>query len=167
MNNFSKKYYISIRLLFHNLIFIVIYFFYSIGLFFVNNQKIGFFCAIIFIVLFFDTFIYSLKNIRLFFNKRPAIEITKSYLINHLNNTKIHWYDIKKISLIGVRGYDILKLDLYNKERYVSQIDNLFQKIFYKIDSKNISVRIVLDFIKDDSYEIFEFIENHWKKKTS
>lgn len=69
MEDFSKKYYISIRLLFHNLIFIAIYLFYSIGLFLVNNQKIGFFCAIIFIVLFFDTFIYSIKNIRRFFKK--------------------------------------------------------------------------------------------------
>lgn len=165
MEDVSKKYYISIRLLLHNLMFIASYLFTSFGLFFVNNQKTGFFCAIIFIVLFFDTFIFSIKNIERFFKKQPAIEITKSYLINHLNNTKIHWYNIKKISIAGGRGVDLLKLDIYNKERYVSQVDNLFDKIFLKLDSKNISVRIVLDHLKGDNSEIYEFIEKHWRKK--
>lgn len=69
--------------------------------------------------------------------------------------------------MVGARGYDILKLGIYNKQRYVSQIDNLFQRFFYKLDSKKISIRIVLDYIKGDSYEVYEFIEKHWKKKTS
>jgi len=141
--------------------------FMIICLFLIDNQPVGIIFGTLMLVFSIKSTQLTLRNLYRSFAKKPAIEITEQYFVNHMNNTKIHWKNIAKIERASGRSYSLIKFTLRNRKNYVSQIKEPVIKILYLLEPKGKSVRVTLNYIQGNNEKIYEEIERFWTKKSN
>lgn len=149
------------------LIFLFTFHFFAIALFFIDNQPVGITFGALMLVFSIKSTQLTLRNLYRSFAKKPAIEITEQYFVNHMNNTKIHWKNIDNIERASGRSHSLIKFTLRNRKSYVEQIKEPMRKILYLLEPKGKSVRVTLNYIKGNNEKIYEEIERFWIKKSN
>src|SRR5690606_33382042 len=117
------------------------------------------------IIILYKNIINSIRNLYRSIIKKPAIEITDEYFINHMNKTKIHWKSIDKILFTHIRGDGFMKFNLINRTNYINQIKNPITKLFFTLASDIMPIQIIVSYIKGNNYKIYEEINNFFLKK--
>src|SRR5690606_12666121 len=148
-------------------IFVFMFPFMIICLLLIDNQPVGIIFGTLMLVFSIKSTQMTLRNLYRSFAKKPAIEITEQYFVNHMNNTKIHWKNIAKIERASGRSYSLIKFTLRNRKNYVSQIKEPVIKILYLLEPKGKSVRVTLNYIQGNNEKIYEEIERFWTKKSN
>lgn len=149
------------------LIFLFAFHFLAIGLFFIDNQPVGTIFGTLMLVFSIKSTQLTLRNLYRSLAKKPAIEITEQYFVNHMNNTKIHWKNIDKTERASGRSYSLIKFTLRNRKSYVEQIKEPMRKISYLLEPKGKSVRVILNYIQGKNEKIYDEIEHFRTKKSN
>src|SRR5690554_6625058 len=89
--------YFLFHLWFDSIIKISVFLVFVIGLFLVDKQPLGFIVGTLIFIILYKIIFNTIRNLHRSITKKPAVEITDEYFINHMNNTKIHWKNIDKI----------------------------------------------------------------------
>lgn len=149
------------------LIFLFAFPLFTIYLFFIDNQPLGIIFGTLMLVFSIKITQLTLRNLYRNFTKKPAIEITEQYFVNHMNNTKIHWKNIEKIERASGRSHNLIKFTLRNRKSYVEQIKEPMSKILYLLEPKGKLVRVILNYIQGNNEKIYNEIEHYWTKKSN
>lgn len=139
--------------------------FLTVYLFLIEKQPFGFIIGILMIIILYKNIINSIRNLYRSIIKKPAIEITDEYFINHMNKTKIHWKSIDKILFTNIRGYGFMKFNLKNRKNYINQIKDPIKKLFFTLAPDIIIVRTNISYVKGNNYKIYEDINTFFLNK--
>jgi hypothetical protein len=139
--------------------------FLTVYLFLIEKQPFGFIIGILMIIILYKNIINSIRNLYRSIIKKPAIEITDEYFINHMNKKKIHWKSIDKILFTNIRGYGFMKFNLKNRTNYINQIKDPINKLFFTLAPDTMPIQIIVSYIKGNNYKIYEEINNFFLKK--
>jgi hypothetical protein len=106
-----------------------------------------------------------IKSFVRFLNKKPAIELTSEFYIDHLNGVKIDWKNIKTISSTNYGQWTFLCFDLIDNSIFYRQIKNPIQSLFIKLETllTKISMKTNISLVKGNNKEIYWTIFNHQK----
>jgi|SRR5690554_257209 len=141
--------------------------FFLIAIFLINKQPFGFIVGTLMFVFFNKNIINTIRNLLRSVTKKPSIEINDKYFINHINNTKIHWDNINKISLSGGGLTQAIRFDLKNRENYIEQVKSLFDKFFFILAPDVSHIQFPLMFIEGDNDKIYDEIKDFFIKKVT
>lgn len=133
----------------------------------VELQPLGLILGILVFTLCIKNIVNTIRNLKRGLTKKPAIEITDEYFVNHMNNTKIHWKNIEKIERASGRSHNLIKFTLRNRKSYVEQIKEPMSKILYLLEPKGKLVRVILNYIQGNNEKIYNEIEHYWTKKSN
>lgn len=139
--------------------------FFFVALFLIEKQPFGFIVGTLIFLIFIKNILNSIRNLHRSITKKPAIEITDEYFVNHINNTKIHWKNINEINLSGAGLYEAIRFDLRNRKNYISQIKYPFDKFFFILAPNVANIQFPLIFIKGNNYKIYGEINDFFIKK--
>ncbi len=131
----------------------------------VDKQPLGFIFGITIGILSFRTIQKTIRNLYRSLNNQSAITLTDQYVINHMNNTKIHWKNISEIVLASANSHTILKLTLFNRKIYEEQVKEPLDKLHYFLEPKGKTVRIKLNYIKGTNHELYTIVNDIFVKK--
>ncbi len=140
---------------------------FIIALFLIYKQPFGFIVGTLIFIVFYKNIINTIRNLHRSATKKPVIEITDEYFVNHINNTKIHWKNINKISLSGGGLYQAIRFDLRNRKKYINQIKNPVHKFFFILAPDVANIQFGLSYIKGNNDKIFEEINDFFIKKSN
>lgn len=157
--------YFLFHLWFVSIIKIYLFIFFLIAIFIINKQPFGFIIGALIFIVFYKNILNTIRNLYRSITNKPAIEITDEYFINHMNNTKIHWKNIKKISLSGGGLTQAIRFDLKNRKNYIEQVKNPFDKFFYILAPDVANIQFALMFIEGNNHKTYEEIKDFFIKK--
>lgn len=159
--------YFLFHICFFSIIKISCFIFFVVALFLIDKQPFGFIVGTLIFLILRKSILNSIRNLYRSITKKPAIEITDEYFVNHMNNTKIHWKNINKISLSGGGLYQAIRFDLRNRKKYISQIKNPVHKFFFILAPDVANIQFGLGYIKGNNDKIFEEINDFFIKKSN
>lgn len=138
----------------------------TVSLFLIEKQPFGIIIGILFILIFTKHTIKAIKNLYRSLLKYPAVELTEECFIDHLNDKKIYWQNIKKINIALRRdGNTYLNFDLKNRENYIRQVNNPIEKFFFKIAPDVGYIQTNISFVKGNNYDIYEQVNSLYNRK--
>lgn len=165
--NESKQFsYYPINLWIDSITFLFIYIGYSI-LLLTDKRPFFIIVGIIFVSVLWKSFQNIIKNLYRNILNKPAIELTEEYFIDHVNNAKINWKNIKKMNMINLQGHVYVNFDLKDRESYFKQIDNPIKKIIFKLpDTEKVFIKTELSLVEGKNEEIYNQINDFYISKT-
>jgi hypothetical protein len=106
-----------------------------------------------------------IKSFFRFLNKKPAIELTEEYYIDHLNMVKIRWSNITNVGSNNFGQWTFLSFDLVDKSIFYQQIQNPIQKLLLKLETflTKISMKTNISLVDGNNKEIYWTVYNYHK----
>jgi len=158
VNNVLYPYY-SIKLWTDSAIFMIFTFSLILLTLFSNNQPFGIILAFFLIVLTKNRIKRTIKNLYRNLKNQPAIELTGAYFFDHINNIKIYWHNIDKLSVISIRGNTYVNFILKDKDEYAKQLDGFLSKILFKLPNpEEIAIKTEISLVKGRNEDIYNSI---------
>ncbi|MEL1253267.1 hypothetical protein AAEO57_05760 [Flavobacterium sp. DGU38] len=158
MNNLLYPYY-SLKLWLDSVIFLVISFSLILLTLFNSNQPFGIILAFFLIILTKNRVQKTIKNLYRSLKNQPAIELTEAYFFDHINNIKIYWHNIDKLSVISIRGNTYANFILKDKNEYAKQLNGFLSKILFKLpDPEGIATKTEISLVKGRNEDIYNSI---------
>ena len=155
--------------------FICFAFFYVLTNF--SNLKYGYlmllFCVTFFVLLtllLMEALPRLYKFIRLYFQKIPALVLTKDKLIDNINNQVYNWTDIKSISIASIQiktRVNFIAIALIDPDKFINKIENPYKRLITKINERYFrgAFSIQPNIIKCDNNMLFEDLTEYFKRK--
>ncbi|GGE97470.1 STM3941 family protein [Flavobacterium limi] len=158
MDNLLYPYY-SIKLWLDSVIFLIIAFSLILLTLFNSNQPFGIILAFFLIILTKYPIQKTIKNLYRSLKNQPAIELTEAYFFDHINNIKIYWHNIDKLSVISIRGNTYVNFILKDNNEYAKQLNGFLPKILFKLpDPEEIATKTEISLVKGRKEDIYNSI---------
>lgn len=171
MNN-QKNYqfsYYPIKLWIDSMITIIIFISSTLIFLINNNQPFGILITLIIWFIGRNHFLKTIKNLNRILNKKPAIELTDEYFFDHINNIKIYWKNINKISLISIKSNTYICFNLKDIKSYIIQSKSFLNNFLFKINLYNEEkfVKTEISLVEGKNEDIFNKISTFHKIKNN
>ena len=99
------------------------------------------------------------KNLYRSLKNQPAIELNEAYFFDHINNIKIYWHNIDKLSVISIRGNTYVNFILKDKNEYAKQLNGFLSKILFKLpDPEEIATKTEISLVRGKNEDIYNSI---------
>jgi len=157
--------YFLFHLWFDSIIKISFFLVFVIGLFLVDKQPLGFIVGTLIFIILYKNIFNTIRNLHRSITKKPAVEMTDEYFVNHMNNTKIHWKNIIKIKQYSASGYELIRFDLRDRKNYIRQVKDPIYKFIFLLAPDITYIHTNLSYLKGNNYKIYEEINDFFLKK--